>query len=42
MTKQSGGISLAAQNAVEGRTPHYRAQAERPEKTETQIQARAA
>lgn len=42
MTKQSVGICLVAQNAVEGRTPHDRVQAERPAKIETQIQARAA
>ncbi|MFJ6322294.1 MULTISPECIES: hypothetical protein [unclassified Rhizobium] len=42
MTKRSAGICLVAQNAVEGRVPHDRVQAERPEKVETQIQARAA
>ena len=42
MTKQSAGICLVAQKAIEGRTPHDRVQAERPEITETQIQARAA
>lgn len=42
MTKQCAGICLVAQNSVEGRTPHDRVQAVRPEKTETPIQARAA
>lgn len=42
MTKLSTGICLVIQNAIEGRTPHDRVQAERPEKIEAPIQARAA
>jgi len=42
MKKLSTGICIVVQNAIEGRTPHDRVQAERPLKVETQIQARAA
>ncbi|GAC1042294.1 hypothetical protein thsrh120_22980 [Rhizobium sp. No.120] len=45
MTKLSTGICIVVQNAVEGRTPHDRVQAERPlrpNKIETQVQAGAA
>ncbi|MDK4720099.1 hypothetical protein PH552_12165 [Rhizobium sp. CNPSo 3968] len=42
MKKLSAGICLVAQNTVEGRTPHKPLQVERPQKIQTQTQARAA
>jgi len=42
MKKISAGLCSIVQNAIEGRTPHYRVQAERAVKVETQIQVRSA